>query len=43
MEHHGQDDGVDEHHVLPQWEGQEGFAGGKAVHGVQHFNDNKDR
>ena len=42
MEGHGQGDGVDEDHVLPQRKGQEGLGGGEGVHGVQHLDDDED-
>ena len=42
MEGHGQGDGVDEDHVLPQRKGQEGLGGGEGVHGVQHLDDHED-
>lgn len=39
---YGQSNGIDEHHVLPHRERQERLAGGKGVHGVEHFNDDQD-
>ena len=42
MQHHGQRDGVDEDHVIPQREREQGFAGGEGVHGVEHLDDDED-
>ena len=42
VEDHGEGDGVDELHVLPEWHGDEGFGGGEGVHGVEHFDDDED-
>ena len=40
---HGQSNGIDKHHVLPNGEGQERLARGEGVHGVEHLNDDQDR
>ena len=42
MQHHGQRDGVDEYHVVPEWQREQGFAGGEGVHGVQHLDNYED-
>lgn len=42
MQRHGQGDGVDEHHVLPQGECEEGLAGREGIHGVEHLDDDQD-
>jgi len=34
VQRHGQRDSVDEHHVAPQREGEQGFGGREGVHGV---------
>lgn len=43
VEGHGQRDGVNEHRVVVEEEGEERLAGGQRVHGVQHLNDHKNR
>ena len=42
MQHHGEDNSVDEHHVVPQEESEEGFTRGQGVHGIQHLNNHQD-
>jgi len=42
VESHGQSDGVDEDHVLPEGQGKERLGRRKCVHGVQHLNDHED-
>ena len=42
VEGHGEGDGVDEDHVLPQGEGEEGLGGREGVHGVEHLDDDED-
>ena len=41
MEDHGEGDGVDEDHGVPEWQGEEGFRRGEGVHGVEHFDDDE--
>jgi len=38
VKEHGQGDGVDEHRVVAEEEGEKRFTGGERIHGVQHLN-----
>lgn len=41
MEHHGQSDGIDKDHVVPERQGEKRFTRRECVHGVEHLNDNQ--
>lgn len=39
---HREGDGIDQHGVVVEEEGEQGFAGGQRIHSVQHLNDHED-
>ena len=41
MEGHGQADGVNKDHVVPEWKREEGFTRREGVHSVEHFDNDK--
>src|SRR5690242_3027974 len=42
VQRHGKADSVDEHHVLPQRQGNQRLGGAEGVHSVEHLDDDKD-
>lgn len=42
VQRHTETDGVDEHHVLPQWQRQQRLGAAQRVHSIEHLNDDKD-
>lgn len=43
MEDHGQCNGVDQYHVIPEWKRHKGLGRRERVHGVKHLDHDKNR